>query len=34
MWNGEGIDDRHPLRQLENDDEKVSQLVSYLLDLK
>ena len=34
MWNGEGVDDRHPLRQLENDDEKVSQLVSYLLDLK
>ena len=34
MWNGEGIDDRPPLRQLENDDEKVSQLVSYLLDLK
>ena len=34
MWNGEGIDDRHPLRQLENDDEKVEQLVSYLLGLK
>ena len=34
MWNGEGIDDRHPLRQLENDDEKVSQLVTYLLGLK
>ena len=34
MWNGEGIDDRHPLRQLEDDDEKVSQLVTYLLDLK
>ena len=25
MWNGEGIDDRHPLRQLENDDEKVNK---------
>jgi cytochrome c2 len=34
MWNGEGIDDRHPLRQLEEDDEKVSQLVTYLLGLK
>ena len=34
MWNGEGIDDRHPLRQLQNDDEKVSQLVTYLLGLK
>ena len=34
MWNGEGIDDRHPLRQLEDDDEKVSQLVTYLLGLK
>ena len=33
MWNGEGIDDRHPLRQLE-DDEKVNQLVTYLLGLK
>ena len=34
MWNGEGVDDRHPLRQLEDDDEKVSQLVTYLLGLK
>lgn len=34
MWNGEGVDDRHPLRKLENDDEKVSQLVTYLLGLK
>ena len=34
MWNGEGIDDRHPLRQLEDDDEKVNQLVTYLLGLK
>ena len=34
MWNGEGIDDRHPLRQLQDDDEKVSQLVTYLLGLK
>lgn len=34
MWNGEGVDDRHPLRQLEKDDEKVDQLVTYLLGLK
>ena len=34
MWNGEGIDDSHPLRNLEDDDEKVNQLVSYLLGLK
>ena len=34
MWNGEGVDDRHPLRQLADDDEKVSQLVTYLLGLK
>ena len=34
MWNGEGIDDRHPLRQLQDNDEKVSQLVTYLLGLK
>ena len=31
MWNGEGVDDRHPLRNLENDDVKVDQLISYLL---
>jgi cytochrome c oxidase subunit II len=31
MWNGEGVDDTHPLRQLENDDEKVNQLIAYLL---
>ena len=31
MWNGEGVDDRHPLRNLENDDEKVNQLIAYLL---
>ena len=34
MWNGEGVDDDHPLRNLENDDEKVNQLVTYLLGLK
>lgn len=34
MWNGEGVDDEHPLRNLENDDEKVNQLVAYLLGLK
>jgi hypothetical protein len=34
MWNGEGVDDEHPLRQLENDDVKVNQLVTYLLGLK
>ena len=31
MWNGEGVDDNHPLRQLEDDDIKVNQLVEYLL---
>ncbi|MDG1356221.1 MAG: c-type cytochrome [Opitutales bacterium] len=31
MWNGEGIDDRHPLRNLQDDDEKVNQLIAYLL---
>ena len=30
MWNGEGVDDTHPLRNLENEDEKVNQLVTYL----
>ena len=34
MWNGEGVDDNHPLRKLENDDVKVNQLVTYLLGLK
>ena len=34
MWNGEGVDDRHPLRLLEKDDEKVDQLVTYLLGLR
>lgn len=34
MWNGEGVDDNHPLRKLENDDEKVNKLVTYLLGLK
>lgn len=34
MWNGEGVDDTHPLRNLENEDEKVNQLVTYLLGLK
>ena len=32
MWNGEGVDDNHPLRQLEDDDVKVNQLVEYLPD--
>ena len=32
MWNGEGVDDNHPLRQLEDDDVKVNQLVEYLLE--
>ena len=31
MWNGEGIDDDHPLRNLENEDKVVDQLVQYLL---
>ncbi len=31
MWNGEGVDDRHPLRNLQEDDEKVDQLIAYLL---
>jgi hypothetical protein len=31
MWNGEGVDDRHPLRNLEEDDVKVNQLIAYLL---
>ena len=31
MWNGEGVDDRHPLRNLQDDDEKVNQLIAYLL---
>ncbi len=34
MWNGEGVDDTHPLRNLEEDDEKVNHLVAYLLGLK
>ena len=34
MWNGEGVDDDHPLRNLEDDDVKVNQLVAYLLGLK
>jgi len=34
MWNGEGIDDDHPVRNLENEDEKVNQLVKYLLEQK
>ena len=32
MWNGEGVDDSHPLRNLEDDDLKVNQLVAYLLE--
>ena len=31
MWNGEGIDNDHPLRNLENEDKVVDQLVQYLL---
>ena len=31
MWNGEGVDDNHPLRKLEEDDKKVDQLIAYLL---
>ena len=31
MWNGEGVGENHPLRQLENDDQKVNQLIEYLL---
>ena len=27
MWNGEGVGDNHPLRQLENYDQKVNQLI-------
>jgi cytochrome c2 len=34
MWNGEGVDDNHPLRNLEDEDQKVKQLVTYLLGLK
>ena len=34
MWNGEGVDDEHPLRNLEDDDVKVNQLITYLLGLK
>ena len=34
MWNGEGVDDNHPLRNLEGEDQKVKQLVTYLLGLK
>ena len=31
MWNGEGIDDAHPVRTLHQDETKVNQLVTYLL---
>ena len=31
MWNGVGVDDDHPVRKLENDDQKVNDLVTYLL---
>ena len=34
MWNGEGIDDNHPVRNLENEDEKVNKIVKYLLGQK
>ncbi len=34
MWNGEGIDDDHPVRNLENEDDKVNKLVKYLLQQK
>ena len=34
MWNGEGIDDDHPVRNLENEDEKVNKIVKYLLGQK
>ena len=31
MWNGEGVGENSPSRQLENDDQKVNQLIEYLL---
>ena len=34
MWNGEGIDDDHPVRNLENENDKVNKLVKYLLQQK
>ncbi len=31
MWNGEGVNDDHPVRTLHNDEKKVEHLISYLL---
>ncbi len=31
MWNGEGINDEHPVRTLHKDKNKINQLITYLL---
>ena len=31
MWNGEGVNDDHPVRTLRKDEKKVDQLIAYLL---
>ena len=31
MWNGEGVNDDHPVRTLQKDEKKVEQLITYLL---
>ncbi|MDE0575367.1 MAG: c-type cytochrome [Opitutales bacterium] len=31
MWNGEGVNDDHPVRNLHKDDKKVDQLIAFLL---
>ena len=31
MWNGEGVNDDHPVRTLHKDEKKVDQLIAYLL---
>jgi len=31
MWNGEGVNDAHPVRTLQKDEKKVDQLIAFLL---
>ena len=31
MWNGEGVNDDHPVRNLQKDEKKVDQLIAFLL---
>ena len=31
MWNGQDVNDKHPVRNLHKDETKVNQLITYLL---